>query len=236
MVEPTGPGIYVDSSAEIAESAVVGPRVVIGPRCRIEAGRGGARIGPARGLRDRGRRHGRAARSSPPASRSAPGAALDGAVVGRDERVPADDTRRPVMLDDVLAMPDHLRDALWRVESARLEAADSAGLLVCGMGGSAIGGDLAAAAARRAPQPPAGHRARLPAARLGRPPTGRCSARATRAGPRRRSPASRRRPRLGARRIVVSTGGRPGRPGPGGGRRRSSACPESCSRGPRSPT
>jgi len=50
------------------------------------------------------------------------------------------------MLDDVLAMPAHLRDALWRVESARLEASDSAGLLVCGMGGSAIGGDLAAAA------------------------------------------------------------------------------------------
>ncbi len=50
------------------------------------------------------------------------------------------------MLEDVLAIPAHLRDALWRVESARLEAADSAGLLVCGMGGSAIGGDLAAAA------------------------------------------------------------------------------------------
>jgi glucose/mannose-6-phosphate isomerase len=50
------------------------------------------------------------------------------------------------MLDDVLAIPDHLRDALWRVESARLEAAESAGLMVCGMGGSAIGGDLAAAA------------------------------------------------------------------------------------------
>ena len=49
------------------------------------------------------------------------------------------------MLDDVLAIPDHLRDALWRVESARLERADSAGLVVCGMGGSAIGGDLAAA-------------------------------------------------------------------------------------------
>jgi glucose/mannose-6-phosphate isomerase len=49
------------------------------------------------------------------------------------------------MLDDVLATPDHLRDAPWRVESARIEAADSAGLLVCGMGGSAIGGDLAAA-------------------------------------------------------------------------------------------
>ncbi len=50
------------------------------------------------------------------------------------------------MLEDVLAIPDHLRDALWRVESARLEAADAAGVMVCGMGGSAIGGDLAAAA------------------------------------------------------------------------------------------
>jgi len=50
------------------------------------------------------------------------------------------------MLDDVLAIPDHLRDALWRVESARLEAVPSAGLMVCGMGGSAIGGDLAVAA------------------------------------------------------------------------------------------
>jgi glucose/mannose-6-phosphate isomerase len=50
------------------------------------------------------------------------------------------------MLDDVLAIPEHLRDALWRVESARLEPSESAGLLVCGMGGSAIGGDLAAAA------------------------------------------------------------------------------------------
>ncbi len=50
------------------------------------------------------------------------------------------------MLDDVLAIPDHLRDAIWRVESARLEPGDSAGLLVCGVGGSAIGGDLAAAA------------------------------------------------------------------------------------------
>jgi glucose/mannose-6-phosphate isomerase len=50
------------------------------------------------------------------------------------------------MLDDILAIPDHLRDALWRVESARLEPADAAGLMVCGMGGSAIGGDLAGAA------------------------------------------------------------------------------------------
>jgi glucose/mannose-6-phosphate isomerase len=50
------------------------------------------------------------------------------------------------MIDDVLGIPDQLRDALWRIESARLEAASSAGLFVCGMGGSAIGGDLAAAA------------------------------------------------------------------------------------------
>lgn len=50
------------------------------------------------------------------------------------------------ILDDILAIPDHLGDALWRVESARLEASEAAGLLICGMGGSAIGGDLAAAA------------------------------------------------------------------------------------------
>jgi glucose/mannose-6-phosphate isomerase len=50
------------------------------------------------------------------------------------------------MIDDVLGIPDQLRDALWRIESARLEASPSAGLFVCGMGGSAIGGDLAAAA------------------------------------------------------------------------------------------
>jgi glucose/mannose-6-phosphate isomerase len=50
------------------------------------------------------------------------------------------------MIDDVLGIPDQLRDALWRVESARLQAVESAGLMVCGMGGSAIGADLAAAA------------------------------------------------------------------------------------------
>ena len=50
------------------------------------------------------------------------------------------------MLGATQALPDHLRDALWRVESARLEPVESSGLVVCGMGGSAIGGDLAAAA------------------------------------------------------------------------------------------
>jgi glucose/mannose-6-phosphate isomerase len=50
------------------------------------------------------------------------------------------------MPDDILAIPAQLRDALWRIESARLEPGEAAGVLVCGMGGSAIGGDLAAAA------------------------------------------------------------------------------------------
>jgi glucose/mannose-6-phosphate isomerase len=50
------------------------------------------------------------------------------------------------MIDDVLGIPDQLRDALWRIESARLEPAAAAGVIVCGMGGSAIGADLAAAA------------------------------------------------------------------------------------------
>ena len=49
-------------------------------------------------------------------------------------------------LDAVLALPEQLRDALWRVESAGLEPVDCAGLVVCGMGGSAIGGLLARAA------------------------------------------------------------------------------------------
>jgi len=56
-------------------------------------------------------------------------------------------------IDDVLALPDHLQDALWRVETAGLdkypalsEQQDHRALLVCGMGGSAVGGDLAAAA------------------------------------------------------------------------------------------
>jgi glucose/mannose-6-phosphate isomerase len=50
-------------------------------------------------------------------------------------------------LDDVLALPDHLGDALWRVESGKIGAFDApGGLVVCGMGGSAVGGDLAAVA------------------------------------------------------------------------------------------
>jgi glucose/mannose-6-phosphate isomerase len=51
------------------------------------------------------------------------------------------------MLGDVLAQPHQLGDALWRAQSAGVPSQDRpGGLIVCGMGGSAIGGDLAAAA------------------------------------------------------------------------------------------
>ena len=51
------------------------------------------------------------------------------------------------MIDDVLAQPHQLGDALWRAQSAGISSHDRpAGLIVCGMGGSAIGGDLALAA------------------------------------------------------------------------------------------
>jgi len=50
------------------------------------------------------------------------------------------------MLDATRAIPDHLRDALWRIESARAPAMEAPAAVVCGVGGSAIGGDLAAAA------------------------------------------------------------------------------------------
>ncbi len=58
------------------------------------------------------------------------------------EAIDAIDAAKQV--DDVLGLPEHLRDALWRVESARLEQHDApGGLIVAGMGGSAIGGALA---------------------------------------------------------------------------------------------
>ncbi|MDE3070499.1 MAG: hypothetical protein KGJ43_07200, partial [Acidobacteriota bacterium] len=50
-------------------------------------------------------------------------------------------------IEDILSLPDHLRDALWRVESAMLSERDTAaGMVVAGMGGSGIGGALARAA------------------------------------------------------------------------------------------
>ena len=50
------------------------------------------------------------------------------------------------MLGIVRELPHQLGDALWRVESAAVPRADApGGLAVCGVGGSAIGGDLARA-------------------------------------------------------------------------------------------
>jgi glucose/mannose-6-phosphate isomerase len=51
------------------------------------------------------------------------------------------------MLGDVLAQPHQYEDALWRTESAGIGKREFArGLVICGMGGSAIGADLATAA------------------------------------------------------------------------------------------
>jgi glucose/mannose-6-phosphate isomerase len=51
------------------------------------------------------------------------------------------------MLADILALPEQLGDAVWRVESAAIDPVDTpGGLVVAGMGGSAIGGALARAA------------------------------------------------------------------------------------------
>jgi glucose/mannose-6-phosphate isomerase len=51
------------------------------------------------------------------------------------------------LIDDVLAQPDHLIDALRGVAHFDMPESDLPdGLVVCGMGGSAIGADLAAAA------------------------------------------------------------------------------------------
>jgi glucose/mannose-6-phosphate isomerase len=50
------------------------------------------------------------------------------------------------MIDDVLAQPGQLADAAWRADSAGFSPAPGE-LVVAGMGGSAIGGDLAAAIA-----------------------------------------------------------------------------------------
>jgi glucose/mannose-6-phosphate isomerase len=69
---------------------------------------------------------------------------MSSAALGQDAIAAVD---RSGMLGDVLAQPLQLGDALWRTQSAGIRPRDlAAGLVVCGMGGSAIGGDLAKAA------------------------------------------------------------------------------------------
>src|SRR5512144_1071391 len=48
---------------------------------------------------------------------------------------------------EALDLPEHLRDAIWRVDSAGIAPIDTpGGLIVAGMGGSSVGGRLAAGA------------------------------------------------------------------------------------------
>src|SRR3954466_8403682 len=62
------------------------------------------------------------------------------------DRATISDVDSTDQLTDVLAIPEHLRDAQWKVESTNLGRWESpAGLVVAGMGGSAVGGALARA-------------------------------------------------------------------------------------------
>ena len=67
-----------------------------------------------------------------------------GHTLSRDAVAEVDVSRQ---FGEVLALPEHLRDALWRVESAQLRPHDSpGGLVVAAVGGMAAGGALARAA------------------------------------------------------------------------------------------
>lgn len=53
---------------------------------------------------------------------------------------------KSALVGDIVTMADHIDDALFKAESAMIEPAQARSLVVCGMGGSAIGADLAVAA------------------------------------------------------------------------------------------
>ena len=110
--------------------------------------------------------------------------------------------------DDVLAQPLQLGDALWRAQLRRHPAAGPArwpgGLRDGRLGDRRRPGRRRARRPRHAPDPrPSAATASSP----GRRRTRSCSAPATRATPRRRSPASRPRGAVGAERVVLTTGG-----------------------------
>ena len=141
-VEPTAPGVLIDSRRR----GGAGRRDR--PARRRRAGLpgrgwgGDSRLGAARRLRGRRGRPRRRLDPLAPGAEVGPGGCLKVPWSAEGERGSAHEPCSTT----ILAIPDHLRDALWRVESARLQRGESAGLIVCGMGGSAIGGDLAAAA------------------------------------------------------------------------------------------
>jgi len=87
-VEPTAPGMLVGKDAEVAAGAKIGPRVVLGEGCRVEAGAevrdsvllDGCVVGEGARVHDS---------ILSAAVEVAAGATLENAVVGADERVPA---------------------------------------------------------------------------------------------------------------------------------------------------
>jgi len=96
------------------------------------------------------------------------------------------------LLTDVVGLPEHLRDAKWKVESAQLSPWDSpGGLIVAGMGGSSIGGLLARAMLGDHASRPILAALAPTACRPGRRPTRPCCAPPTQETRRKRSPATR---------------------------------------------
>lgn len=87
-VEPTGPGLSVDPTAEVDPAATIGPRAVVGPGCRVAAG-----ATATESVLLAGSELGEGARLEgsilAPGSTVIAGAQLRGAVVGPDERVSA---------------------------------------------------------------------------------------------------------------------------------------------------
>jgi mannose-1-phosphate guanylyltransferase len=87
-VEPTGPGVLVDPTAEIDPTATVGPRAVVGPGCRVAAG---ATVTRSVLLAGSGAGEGARVEGSilAPGATVADGAAVSDTVAGPDEKVPA---------------------------------------------------------------------------------------------------------------------------------------------------
>ena len=125
-------------SDSTVERSVLHDRVVVGPDCTLREAVLADRV-----------RAGDGVRVEPGAVVGSDAQLGDGAVVERRTpcRARDGDGVTDPMLGDVLAQPHQLGDALWRVEAAAIPAGERrGGLVVCGMGGSAVGGDLAAAA------------------------------------------------------------------------------------------
>ncbi|MGD9736381.1 MAG: sugar phosphate nucleotidyltransferase [Solirubrobacterales bacterium] len=87
-VRPTGHGMFIASECEIAADAEVGPRVVVAAGCRVGSG---AAVSGSVLLADSSVGEGARVSDSilAPRAAAAAGAVVTGAVVGRDERVPA---------------------------------------------------------------------------------------------------------------------------------------------------